>query len=117
MNLGLFHDNVVLTITDVRDVNAGIVMNLGLFHDNVVLTITDVRDVTLAEIPGLNPMSQGNAAGGVVHEMVLTERWPPIRHWCSPSVLPLPHSSPFSSKPALQEPRRTSHPRSPSRSW
>ena len=30
-------------------------MNLGLFHDNVVLTITDVRDVTLAEIPGLNP--------------------------------------------------------------
>ena len=35
---------------------------------------------------------------------------PPIRHWCSPSVLPLPHSSPLSSKPALQEPRRTSHP-------
>ena len=87
-------------------------------------------------------MSQGNAAGGVVHEMVLAERWspenrnlfnlivignatypalvliccyywkylPPIRHWCSPSVLPLPHSSPLSSKPALQEPRRTSHP-------
>ena len=86
-------------------------------------------------------MRQGNAAGGVVHKMVLAERWtpenrnlfnlirwkchlldigfnlivignvqPPIRHWCSPSVLPLPHSSPLSSKPALQEPRRTSHP-------
>ena len=34
----------------------------------------------------------------------------PIWHWCSPSVLPLPHSSPFSTKPALQEPRWTSHP-------
>ena len=87
------------------------------------------------------PMRQGNATGGVVHKMVLAERWtpenrnlfnltrwkchlfdigfnlilignvqPPIRHWCSPSVLPLPHSSPLSSKPALQEPRRTSHP-------
>ena len=30
-------------------------MNLGLFHNNVVLTITDVGDVTLAEIPGLDP--------------------------------------------------------------
>ena len=36
-------------------VNAGVVMNLGLFHDNVGLTITDVGDVTLAEIPGLDP--------------------------------------------------------------
>ena len=36
-------------------VNAGVVMNLGLFHNNVVLTITDVGDVTLAEIPSLDP--------------------------------------------------------------
>ena len=34
----------------------------------------------------------------------------PIWHWCSPSVLPLTHPSPFSPKPALEEPRRTSHP-------
>ena len=34
----------------------------------------------------------------------------PIWHWCSPSVLPLTHPSPFSPKPALEEPCRTSHP-------
>ena len=54
--------------------------------------------IKFTKIFGHPPMSQGNAAGGVVHEMVLTERWPPenrnlfnlilignveapIRHW------------------------------------
>ena len=39
-------------------VNAGVVVNLGLFHHNIVLTITDVGDVTFAEIPCLDPAQE-----------------------------------------------------------
>ena len=48
----------------------------------------------------------------IVHDsrMSLSNVSLPIWHWCSPSVLPLTHPSPFSPKPALEEPRRTSHP-------
>ena len=34
----------------------------------------------------------------------------PVRHWCSPGVLPFSHSSPFSSEAALQKSCRTSYP-------
>ena len=41
--------------TNLRYVNACVVMDLRLLHHNVVLTVTDVGNVTFAEIPRLDP--------------------------------------------------------------
>ena len=40
--------------THLRNVNTGVVVDLRLFHHNVVLAVTDVRDVPLAEVPCLD---------------------------------------------------------------
>ena len=90
MDLRLLHHNVVLTVTDVGNVTFAEIPRLdpeqkwdlkttemNSCSKPGILNMFVIAVVVKQNVCCLLPVGQSNAAWGVVHEMVLAERWPP----------------------------------------